>query len=440
MPDGTARNRFGLVRGAVAQQEPNPGEFRPPLRDTAYPILTLLTEITVEIFVRCLPDEPSGPRTYTAPLLLGRICRTWRNISLSTPELWSFLRVTLRDDLEDPPVEFVEANWPLTLVMDCFESSGHGIKLLKQHSHMWHDVMLVLRFDQFSFLGPDLHLPLLQRLAIAVVDHPVEVASPVTVFRKAPALRHLHVQDSVLPVNTELPWAQLTSFESDAHDAVECMDVLRCTPNLVHCVLNIQYFVDPEELGDVPPLMFLASLGISSRWRDILYILQHLFVSVPVLQSLDVSHVAIPMDYYLPPLHRFLCRPECRLRTLSMQLKEVDERIVDEVIILLQTQPTLEKLDLHDTSLEVLTAICHRLSDGSGFLPSARDVSASVNIVLLQQMIGDFSAMLDGLVAALSVRWMTNIKIHNCTITYIRRELDYLVRVRRETSVSGAHM
>ncbi|KAJ7602109.1 hypothetical protein DFH06DRAFT_1259478 [Mycena polygramma] len=390
MPSGTARNRFGRVRGPVAQQEPNRGEIRLPRRDTTYPILTLPTEITVEILVRCLPDEPSGPRTDSAPLLLGRICRTWRNISLNTPELWSFLRVTLRDDFEDPPVEFVEAwlmraqNWPLTLVMDCFESSGHCIKLLKQHSHMWHDVMLVLRFDQFSFLAPDLHLPLLQRLAIAVVDHPVEVANPVTVFRKAPALRHLHVQDSVLPVNTELPWAQLTSFESDAHDAVECMDVLRCTPNLVHCV--------PEYPGTLwiqrnsatcRPLCFLASLGISSRWRDILYILQHLSVSVPVLQSLDVSHVAIPMELLSPAAAPFL------------------------------------KLDLRDTSLEVLTAICHRLSDGSGFLPSARDVSASVHIVLLQQMIGDFSCDA-GRPSGYA--------------------LDYLVRVRRETSVSGAHM
>ncbi|KAJ6554425.1 hypothetical protein B0H19DRAFT_868891, partial [Mycena capillaripes] len=53
-----------------------------------YPILTLPTEITVEIFTHCLPDEPCVPRTDTAPLLLGRICRTWREISLATPELW----------------------------------------------------------------------------------------------------------------------------------------------------------------------------------------------------------------------------------------------------------------------------------------------------------------------------------------------------------------
>ncbi|KAJ7751712.1 hypothetical protein B0H16DRAFT_1211046, partial [Mycena metata] len=52
-----------------------------------YPILTLPVEVTTEIFVHCLPENPilSGK---LAPLLLGRICRKWRDIAYGHPRLW----------------------------------------------------------------------------------------------------------------------------------------------------------------------------------------------------------------------------------------------------------------------------------------------------------------------------------------------------------------
>ncbi|KAJ7751691.1 hypothetical protein B0H16DRAFT_1225672, partial [Mycena metata] len=53
-----------------------------------YPILTLPVELTAEIFVHCLPDDPVPPSGKVAPMLLGRICRKWRNIAKGTPRLW----------------------------------------------------------------------------------------------------------------------------------------------------------------------------------------------------------------------------------------------------------------------------------------------------------------------------------------------------------------
>ncbi|KAJ7160927.1 hypothetical protein C8R46DRAFT_810570, partial [Mycena filopes] len=53
-----------------------------------YPILTIPFEITVEIFVHCLPEFPNHPNAAVAPMLLARICRQWRNIACSTPRLW----------------------------------------------------------------------------------------------------------------------------------------------------------------------------------------------------------------------------------------------------------------------------------------------------------------------------------------------------------------
>ncbi|KAJ7185368.1 hypothetical protein C8R46DRAFT_859589, partial [Mycena filopes] len=58
------------------------------LDSTVYPILTLPVEITAAIFVHCLPEFPGHPSRTVAPMLLGRICRRWRNIACSTPRLW----------------------------------------------------------------------------------------------------------------------------------------------------------------------------------------------------------------------------------------------------------------------------------------------------------------------------------------------------------------
>ncbi|KAJ7879305.1 hypothetical protein B0H14DRAFT_2341527, partial [Mycena olivaceomarginata] len=60
-----------------------------------YPILTIPVELTSEIFLHCLPVDPAQPNARLAPLLLGRICRMWRNIAYANPMLWASLELTV---------------------------------------------------------------------------------------------------------------------------------------------------------------------------------------------------------------------------------------------------------------------------------------------------------------------------------------------------------
>ncbi|KAJ7700511.1 hypothetical protein B0H17DRAFT_925554, partial [Mycena rosella] len=54
-----------------------------------YPVLTLPTEITSRIFVHCLPKHRRvRPSPTTPPLTLAQICRHWREVALSTCQLW----------------------------------------------------------------------------------------------------------------------------------------------------------------------------------------------------------------------------------------------------------------------------------------------------------------------------------------------------------------
>lgn len=51
-------------------------------------------ELIKAIFILCLPEERnSAMSSLEAPVLLGRICSTWRQISLTTPQLWSSFHI-----------------------------------------------------------------------------------------------------------------------------------------------------------------------------------------------------------------------------------------------------------------------------------------------------------------------------------------------------------
>ncbi|KAJ7019195.1 hypothetical protein C8F04DRAFT_975995, partial [Mycena alexandri] len=58
------------------------------------PVRRLPLEILQEIFVACLPTHRNCVMSMTeAPVLLGRICSSWRALSLTTPRLWCSLHI-----------------------------------------------------------------------------------------------------------------------------------------------------------------------------------------------------------------------------------------------------------------------------------------------------------------------------------------------------------
>ncbi|KAK7449771.1 hypothetical protein VKT23_013246 [Stygiomarasmius scandens] len=58
------------------------------------PIRRLPPEVLSEIFIQCLPTDYNPTRSLTeAPLLLTRVCQSWREICFSTPRLWSALHI-----------------------------------------------------------------------------------------------------------------------------------------------------------------------------------------------------------------------------------------------------------------------------------------------------------------------------------------------------------
>ncbi|KAK6977597.1 hypothetical protein R3P38DRAFT_3123741 [Favolaschia claudopus] len=59
------------------------------------PIRRIPQDVLSEIFFACLPTHRNCVMTTSeAPLLLGRVCSSWRTLSLSTPRLWASLHIT----------------------------------------------------------------------------------------------------------------------------------------------------------------------------------------------------------------------------------------------------------------------------------------------------------------------------------------------------------
>ncbi|KAF8128308.1 hypothetical protein K438DRAFT_916302 [Mycena galopus ATCC 62051] len=58
------------------------------------PVRQLPLDVIEEIFIACLPTHRNCVMSaQEAPVILGRICSSWRTISLSTPRLWSRLHI-----------------------------------------------------------------------------------------------------------------------------------------------------------------------------------------------------------------------------------------------------------------------------------------------------------------------------------------------------------
>ncbi|EDR05924.1 uncharacterized protein LACBIDRAFT_329437 [Laccaria bicolor S238N-H82] len=80
------------------------------------PIRRIPQEILQEIFINCLPaDRPAVMSEREAPLLIGRVCSSWRSISRSTAELWTSVRVSIPSTTfiasETSSVHGVVADW-----------------------------------------------------------------------------------------------------------------------------------------------------------------------------------------------------------------------------------------------------------------------------------------------------------------------------------------
>ncbi|KAJ7659187.1 hypothetical protein DFH06DRAFT_1195235 [Mycena polygramma] len=198
-----------------------------------YPVLTLPNEVVSEVFLHTIPRWPSPPidTPLQSPLLLGQICSKWREISISTPSLWTKIdiwldRVAAHD--HDNKLRLLalwltrSRNCPLLISIIAGRAPMANenfafrryIEAIVPHSTRWDTLHLAVPFRDLPLICGA--LPLLRELAMTILDADETPLAPVHVFDKAPKLEWLHLLPTlILPliVNVTDLTIKLRSFE-----------------------------------------------------------------------------------------------------------------------------------------------------------------------------------------------------------------------------------
>ncbi|KZP28365.1 hypothetical protein FIBSPDRAFT_852502, partial [Athelia psychrophila] len=280
---------------------------RNTLQDYAYahkgllgPLRRLPAEMLAEIFIHALPEYPANLSVYDAPLLSQGVCRRWRDVSRSTPELWSRICIHLGDGQFDAHLEITtafvirSAKHPLSISLGPLERypttipEGHpALKLLVTQCERWHALRLQLPLPILRELtaakGRLLSLNSLHLITGAVywdIDEAI-----LDTFAYAPRLKsfqaNAHEWDDIVDTRALLlPWSCLTSLHLDERRAGVIWVLLQDCPNLVHLEAHIS---DEMPDIDVPNVKLPHLLSLSLAFQESSAILSTL--TLPILEQ-----------------------------------------------------------------------------------------------------------------------------------------------------------
>ncbi|KAF8213943.1 hypothetical protein K438DRAFT_1802602 [Mycena galopus ATCC 62051] len=265
-----------------------------------FPVLTLPTEITTEIFSCCLSafDPLSLPKCKgSAPIVLTGICRQWRDIALATSILWSKLNVEfddIRAEMASEPglVEGIidrgltrARKSPLSLELNsCSDEQPFALSRLRDIIHRWSHRVRYLHLEIGTrYLDPlrlgSTPFPLLQSAALGYNDD--EPEDDTAYFGDAPRFHALHLLSDIATYGTfTLPWSQLTKFEGK----ITNLRVFVLAPNLTE--MTCDYDPVPDSVDDELRPTTHHNLRSLDMRNDRSIVLENL--TLPALQNLVI--------------------------------------------------------------------------------------------------------------------------------------------------------
>ncbi|KAJ6599701.1 hypothetical protein DFH09DRAFT_1070428 [Mycena vulgaris] len=252
------------------------------------PALTLPLELTSEIFIEYLGqfEHPMMPVATSGPLLLLQVCQFWRAVAVSTPALWTTLKLLMAAD-EDRVNTLLHRYAPLFRCINLFMEDADLSKLR------------------------EIGLPVLQRLTLN--GHRSSVGVIPTIIR-APNLHEVAFECGFGPQHVGLPWYQLTSLSGEGFGTLECLRILGYTPMLKKWTSQGIYDDPAVEIHSLiishPTLEHLAIAGGSATLMD--------FLDLPALRVLSITHTTVTGA----PLSQFLARSAKSLRAFTYHARD----------------------------------------------------------------------------------------------------------------------
>ncbi|KAJ7085451.1 hypothetical protein B0H15DRAFT_376345 [Mycena belliarum] len=361
------REKIQECRAILETLDAEREELEDILETFVYPVLTIPTEIVTHIFLDCLPSTGRvQPSKNAAPLLLAQICRHWRAIALSIPQLWSSVDLTFLQGTSsggpfnirslgtyssdgfvsnDSPYNGACAlirTWfsrtggkPLSITLRCSQDREAFppaiLPAIAEFSEQWGRLELCIQADDIPAMarirGP---FPLLYSLAVTPAAGSAHNMGKLGAFRDAPQLRELRLLHGLALSHVEINSTNITTLEVDADVRMSWsrwVAILRRFPRLIH------FSGFPES----PPS--------NAQVLD----------NAPPLQSLIVGGDPLSV-LRLPHVRRLQCRPNgpqaflsfifrssCVLQHLYLGCSFLND---DALLECLRAVPSVVKLDL----------------------------------------------------------------------------------------------
>ncbi|KAJ7623763.1 hypothetical protein FB45DRAFT_926681 [Roridomyces roridus] len=237
-----------------------------------YPTHTLPPEIVSEIFTHVLPPYPLRPPAtgFGSPTLLSHVCRSWREIALSTPRLWRAIAIHLcglvparvhiaidacglvHSHIDSPAKAHMLETWlarsqccPLSISISASPYASPSaldsvLSTLLAHYRRWEYFRLVGFFHHVQYMSELLRsdVTLLRELQIDF-SGATEAEKTVTPFPNTPRLHALVLLSTSVPRYITLPWSQLTHFTAKFSDQKNCSALLQKMPGLIYCKVEL---------------------------------------------------------------------------------------------------------------------------------------------------------------------------------------------------------
>ncbi|KAJ7765740.1 hypothetical protein B0H16DRAFT_1794894 [Mycena metata] len=301
-----------------------------------YPVLTLPTEIVLEIFERFVPNYPRFPPLLglKSPTVLTQICREWREIALATPTLWRAISFLPDGSVSSSKQLAVVRKWllrshPLPLSLRCVPaySAMDFIAAIVPHRDRWEHLCMqnVVPDNVFALEGP---MPLLRHFDIA------RASTARSVVLNAPLLCTAALDYGAAKA-VVLPYAQLTTLHLTGPMLPdESVPLLQQAPNLIDCELAVFSFAD-DHAAAAPDVTLPRLESLRLRIRSLDGHPMERFLIVPALRRLHiVESLSAPKAAAIRSFGAFVAKAGCtrleEVRITSEAYREPEQEVASE--------------------------------------------------------------------------------------------------------------
>ncbi|KAF8172440.1 hypothetical protein BJ912DRAFT_1148157 [Pholiota molesta] len=281
-------------------------------RTLTSPVRRLPPDVLREIFIACLPDDRNPTMGCDeAPVVLTRVCASWRSIAMNEARLWAALhipvprsgpvfdasydlttgeRITVMEVLDTRLAavrEWIKRSGSLPLSFSLHEHdvyppsdyAGLFLRCISDYRMRWKSISLVCAATSFSKIReiPPSEVPLLETLSL-LLSRPDSANTKVLKWKDSPIFSASRIRSvSLCSLNApifEFPfrWSQLTHFciKSDQWSTIaettidDIISILDNCSNLVSCDIRLGHGSNPHHRTMFPliSLPHLESLKI----------------------------------------------------------------------------------------------------------------------------------------------------------------------------------